>query len=30
MLTNFKTVKLSIKRLNDLEAALAEPGRLSK
>jgi small subunit ribosomal protein S2 len=30
MLTNFKTVKLSIKRLNELEAALAEPGRLSK
>ena len=30
MLTNFKTVKQSIKRLNDLEAALAEPGRLSK
>jgi small subunit ribosomal protein S2 len=30
MLTNFKTVKLSIKRLNDLEAALVEPGRLSK
>ncbi|MBS1185178.1 MAG: Ribosomal protein, partial [Proteobacteria bacterium] len=30
MLTNFKTVKLSIKRLNDLEASLAEPGRLSK
>ncbi len=30
MLTNFKTVKLSIKRLNDLEVSLAEPGRLSK
>ncbi|MBS1148062.1 MAG: Ribosomal protein [Proteobacteria bacterium] len=30
MLTNFKTVKQSIKRLNDLEANLAEPGRLSK
>ena len=30
MLTNFKTVKQSIKRLNDLEAHLAEPGRLSK
>ncbi|HWR76888.1 MAG TPA: 30S ribosomal protein S2 [Thiobacillus sp.] len=30
MLTNFKTVKLSIKRLNELEASLAEPGRLSK
>ena len=30
MLTNFKTVKQSIKRLNDLEAKLAEPGRLSK
>jgi small subunit ribosomal protein S2 len=30
MLTNFKTVKQSIKRLNDLEAMLAEPGRLSK
>jgi small subunit ribosomal protein S2 len=30
MLTNFKTVKLSIKRLNDLEASLSEPGRLSK
>jgi small subunit ribosomal protein S2 len=30
MLTNFKTVKQSIKRLNDLEAQLAEPGRLSK
>jgi small subunit ribosomal protein S2 len=30
MLTNFKTVKQSIKRLNDLEASLAEPGRLSK
>jgi small subunit ribosomal protein S2 len=30
MLTNFKTIKQSIKRLNDLEASLAEPGRLSK
>jgi small subunit ribosomal protein S2 len=30
MLTNFKTVRQSIKRLNDLEASLAEPGRLSK
>jgi len=30
MLTNFKTVKQSIKRLKDLEASLAEPGRLSK
>ena len=30
MLTNFKTVKQSIKRLNDLEAQLNEPGRLSK
>ena len=30
MLTNFKTVKQSIKRLNDLEAQLGEPGRLSK
>jgi len=30
MLTNFKTVKQSIKRLNDLEAQIAEPGRLSK
>jgi small subunit ribosomal protein S2 len=30
MLTNFKTVKQSIKRLNDLEISLAEPGRLSK
>jgi len=30
MLTNFKTVKQSIKRLNDLEAQLAEAGRLSK
>ncbi|MBW8365759.1 MAG: 30S ribosomal protein S2 [Thiobacillus sp. SCN 63-374] len=30
MLTNFKTVKQSIKRLNELEASLAEPGRLSK
>jgi small subunit ribosomal protein S2 len=30
MLTNFKTVKQSIKRLNEMEASLAEPGRLSK
>ena len=30
MLTNFKTVKQSIKRLNDLETQIAEPGRLSK
>jgi small subunit ribosomal protein S2 len=30
MLTNFKTVKQSIKRLNDLEVQLNEPGRLSK
>ena len=30
MLTNFKTVKQSIKRLNDLEAQINEPGRLSK
>jgi len=30
MLTNFKTVKQSIKRLNALEAQIAEPGRLSK
>ena len=30
MLTNFKTVKQSIKRLNELEASLAEPGRMSK
>ncbi len=30
MLTNFKTVKQSIKRLNDLEVQLAEAGRLSK
>ena len=30
MLPNFKTVKQSIKRLNELEASLAEPGRLSK
>jgi len=30
MLTNFKTVKQSIKRLTDLEASLAEAGRLSK
>ncbi len=30
MLTNYKTVKQSIKRLNDLETQIAEPGRLSK
>ncbi len=30
MLTNFKTVKQSIKRLKEMEASLAEPGRLSK
>jgi small subunit ribosomal protein S2 len=30
MLTNFKTVKQSVKRLNDMEAALAEAGKLSK
>ena len=30
MLTNFKTIKQSIKRLVDLEASLAEAGRLSK
>ncbi|MFN3716811.1 MAG: 30S ribosomal protein S2 [Thiobacillus sp.] len=30
MLTNFKTVKQSIRRLNDLETQLNEPGRLSK
>ncbi len=30
MLTNFKTVKQSIKRLNDLEATLNEAGRLTK
>ncbi|HMM46629.1 MAG TPA: 30S ribosomal protein S2 [Thiobacillaceae bacterium] len=30
MLTNFKTVKQSIKRLNDLEAQISESGRLSK
>jgi small subunit ribosomal protein S2 len=30
MLTNYKTVKGSIKRLHELEAQLAEPGRLSK
>jgi small subunit ribosomal protein S2 len=30
MLTNFKTVKLSVKRLNDLEAALANAAKLSK
>ncbi|MGA7179452.1 MAG: 30S ribosomal protein S2 [Thiobacillaceae bacterium] len=30
MLTNFKTVKQSVKRMNDLEAALAEAGKLSK
>jgi small subunit ribosomal protein S2 len=30
MLTNFKTVKLSVKRLKDTEAALAEAGKLTK
>jgi small subunit ribosomal protein S2 len=30
MLTNFKTVKQSVKRLNDLEAALADASKLSK
>jgi small subunit ribosomal protein S2 len=30
MLTNFKTVKQSVKRLNEMEAALAEAGKLSK
>ena len=30
MLTNFKTVKQSVKRLNDMEAALSEAGKLSK
>jgi small subunit ribosomal protein S2 len=30
MLTNFKTVKQSVKRLNDMEAALGEAGKLSK
>ena len=30
MLTNFKTVKQSIKRLKEMEAVLAEAGRLSK
>ncbi|HYP67271.1 MAG TPA: 30S ribosomal protein S2 [Thiobacillaceae bacterium] len=30
MLTNFKTVKQSVKRLKDTEAALAEAGKLSK
>jgi small subunit ribosomal protein S2 len=30
MLTNFKTVKQSVKRLNDMEAALNEAGKLSK
>ena len=30
MLTNFKTVKQSVKRLNDLEAALADVAKLSK
>lgn len=30
MLTNFKTVKQSVKRLNDLEAALADAAKLSK
>ncbi len=30
MLTNFKTVKQSVKRLNDLETALADAAKLSK
>ncbi|NWG39836.1 MAG: 30S ribosomal protein S2 [Hydrogenophilaceae bacterium] len=30
MLTNFKTVKQSVKRLNEMEAALNESGKLSK
>jgi len=30
MLTNFKTVKQSVKRMKDLEAQLAEPGVLTK
>ena len=30
MLTNFKTVKQSVKRLKEMEASLAEAGRLSK
>jgi small subunit ribosomal protein S2 len=30
MLTNFKTVKQSVKRLNEMEAALNEAGKLSK
>jgi small subunit ribosomal protein S2 len=30
MLTNFKTVKQSVKRLHEMEAALAEAGKLSK
>jgi len=30
MLTNFKTVKLSVKRLKDTETALAEAGKLTK
>ena len=30
MLTNFKTVKQSVKRLNEMEAALADAGKLSK
>jgi small subunit ribosomal protein S2 len=30
MLTNFKTVKQSVKRMTDMEAALAEAGKLSK
>ena len=30
MLTNFKTVKQSVKRLKDMEEALAEAGKLSK
>jgi small subunit ribosomal protein S2 len=30
MLTNFKTVKQSVKRMKDIEAQLAEPGAISK
>ncbi|MGO9445245.1 MAG: 30S ribosomal protein S2 [Thiobacillaceae bacterium] len=30
MLTNFKTVKQSVKRMNDMDTALAEAGNLSK
>jgi small subunit ribosomal protein S2 len=30
MLTNFKTVKQSVKRMSDMDAALAEAGKLSK